>query len=278
MKRPIVACVIALLLASCTQTAASTSDATSATTTTSKATTSTATTIPALVNPPSGEKAVACDSKAVGASYGEKLTLEKCTETWAFGDTDRDSWNCPDDGCAQTRLFHLENSTWVNTATCRRSLPLTRYAMSCYIPNVGAATLAQLPPSDVACLMWPANTLLEYTTETGCTPTKADIIEQMNGACTGYFEAVEFPIEKCDHGRAVRIMQERLKRAGYSTNIDGYFGPSMAKAVYDFQGTAKLAQTGMIDKATWLALEPDQTSLPGSDMNNDDVVGPTELR
>lgn len=245
-----------------------------ATTTTVQATT----TIAPLVNPASGEKTIACDSKSISAVYGEKLRLEKCTPTWAFGDTDRDSWNCPDEGCTQTRLFHLENGKWVNTATCRRDLPLTRYAMSCYIPSVGAATLAQLPPSDVACLIWPANTLLKYTSETGCTPSKADIVAQMNGACTGYFAAIEFPIEKCDQGSAVRVMQERLKKAGFATNVDGYFGPSMAKAVYDFQGKQKLQQTGLIDEATWLAIEPNQSTLPGTDRNGDGVVDPSELR
>lgn len=150
--------------------------------------------------------------------------------------------------------------------------------MSCYIPNVGAATLAELPPSDVACLIWPANTLLKYTSETGCTPSKADIAAQMNGACTGYFSAVEFPVEKCDQGIAVRLMQERLKKLGFGTNIDGYFGPSMAKAVFDFQGQQKLTQTGMIDEATWIALEPNQSTLPGTDKNKDGVVDPGELR
>lgn len=236
------------------------------------------TTIASLLNPASGEKLVPCDSRTIGASYGEKLRLEKCTATWAYGDTDRDSWNCPDEGCAQTRLFKLEGEKWVNTATCQRNLPLTRYATSCYIPNVGAATLAQLPPSDVACLMWPANALLKYTSETGCTPSKADIAAQMNGTCDGYFAAVEFPIEKCDQGTAVRLMQERLKKAGFSTNVDGYFGPNMAKAVYDFQGKLQLPQTGMIDKATWLTIEPNQSSLPGTDRNNDGVVDPGELR
>ncbi len=237
----------------------------------------TTTTVAGLTNPPSGEKLIACDSKTIGASYGEKLKLERCTPTWAFGDTDRDTWNCPDSGCAQTRLFHLENDKWVNTATCRRTLPLTRYATSCYIPNVGAATLAQLPPGDVACLVWPANTFLKFTGETGCTPSKADIAAQMSGKCDGYNAAVEFPVEKCDSGRAVRLMQERLRKAGFSTSVDGYFGPSMAKAVYDFQGKSNLPQTGMIDKATWLALEPKQSSLPGSDTDNDGVVSPSEL-
>jgi hypothetical protein len=270
--------LVAIALSACSQSGASSSDTTFssplATTTTVVATTTSA----PLLNPASGEMAITCDSRTVSALYGEKVKLEKCTSSWAYGDTDRDSWNCPDTGCAHTRLFHLENNTWVNTASCQRTLPLTRYQMSCYIPNVGAATLAQLPPSDVACLIWPANTFLKYTAETGCTPSKTDIVAQMNGACTGYYDAVEFPIEKCDRGRAVRLMQERLKKAEYNTNVDGYFGPSMAKAVYDFQGTAKLQQTGMIDQATWLALEPNQSSLPGTDANADGVVGPNELK
>ena len=278
MKRLWGVALVAIALSACSQSGASSSDTTFssplATTTTVVATTTSA----PLLNPASGEMAITCDSRTVSALYGEKVKLEKCTSSWAYGDTDRDSWNCPDTGCAHTRLFHLENNTWVNTASCQRTLPLTRYQMSCYIPNVGAATLAQLPPSDVACLIWPANTFLKYTAETGCTPSKTDIVAQMNGACTGYYDAVEFPIEKCDRGRAVRLMQERLKKAGYNTNVDGYFGPSMAKAVYDFQGTAKLQQTGMIDQATWLALEPNQSSLPGTDANADGVVGPNELK
>ena len=278
MKRVVSVVLLALSITACSSTPDANSATTPApiiaTTTTMQSTT----TVAPLLNPASGETSVPCDSKAIGSSYGEKLRLEKCTATWAFGDTDRDSWNCPDAGCAQTRLFHLQDNKWVNTATCQRNLPLTRYAMSCYIPNVGAATLAQIPPSDVACLIWPANTLLKYTSETGCTPSKADITAQMNGACTGYFAAVEFPVEKCDSGTAVRLMQDRLKKAGFSTNVDGYFGPSMAKAVYDFQGKVKLPQTGMIDKATWIAVEPNQASLPGTDRNKDGVVDPGELR
>lgn len=278
MKRLIPACCAFLLVSACSSANPESSDSTPAPVIATTTTVMPTTTVAPLLNPASGEAAISCNSKSVSAVYGEKLRLEKCTPTWAFGDTDRDSWNCPDEGCAQTRLFHLENDKWINTATCRRDLPLTRYTMSCYIPNVGAATLAQLPPSDVACLIWPANTLLKYTSETGCTPSKADIAAQMSGACTGYFAAVEFPIEKCDQGPAVRVMQERLKKAGFSTNVDGYFGPSMAKAVYDFQGKQKLQQTGLIDKATWLAIEPNQAALPGKDRNNDGVVDPSELR
>ena len=240
--------------------------------------TTSTTTLPTFLNPASGEKEVACDNKAIGAAYGEKLRLEKCTTTWAFGDTDRDRWNCPEEGCQQTRLFHFDGAKWINTSTCQRSLPLTRFYMSCYIPNVGAATLKELPPSDVACIIWPANKSLKYVAETGCEPDLASTTSSLNEKCTGYFAASELPVEKCDQGKAVQLMQTRLRKAGYNTSVDGYYGPAMALAVYKFQKDKGLLKSGMIDVATWKALEPDQSTLPGIDANNDGIVSPNELR
>ena len=236
------------------------------------------TTVPTFLNPASGEKEIACDNKAISAIYGEKLRLEKCTTTWAFGDTDRDKWNCPDDGCAQTRLFHLEGTKWVNTTTCQRSLPLTRFFMSCYIPNVGAATLKEIPPSDVACIIWPSNKALKYVAETGCDADLASITASLNEKCTGYFAASELPVEKCDQGLAVQLMQSRLRKAGYNTSVDGYYGPAMALAVFKFQKEKGLLKSGSIDEATWKALEPDQSTLPGTDANGDGTISPNELR
>ena len=236
------------------------------------------TTVPTFLNPASGEKEIACDNKAISASYGEKLLLEKCTATWAFGDTDRDRWNCPDDGCTQTRLFQLQGTKWVNTTTCQRSLPLTRFFMSCYVPNVGAATLKEIPPSDVACIIWPANKALKYVAETGCEADLASVTASLNEKCTGYFAASELPVEKCDQGLAVKLMQARLRTAGYNTSVDGYFGPAMALAIFKFQKDKGLLKSGTIDIATWKALEPDQSKLPGIDANGDGVISPNELR
>jgi hypothetical protein len=236
------------------------------------------TTLPTFLNPASGEKEITCDNKAIGAIYGEKLRLEKCTVTWAFGDSDRDRWNCPDEGCPQTRLFHLVGAKWVNTTTCQRSLPLTRFFMSCYIPNVGAATLKELPPSDVACIIWPANKSLKYVAETGCEADLSSITASLNEKCTAYFAASELPVEKCDHGLAVQLMQSRLRKAGYNTSVDGYYGPAMALAVYKFQKDKGLLKSGTIDEATWKALEPDQSALPGTDSNADGLISPNELR
>ena len=174
MKRLLAVLLIAGL-ASCggaTSSTDSTVAVIAATTTVPLATT---TTLPALSNPPSGEKSITCNNKAIGAIYGEKLRLEYCTDTWAMGDTDVDTWNCPKTGCEQTRLYHLADGKWSTTAICRRDKPLTQYALNCYIPNAGPATLAEIPPSDVACQIWITNRALKYVEETGCTPSTADI-------------------------------------------------------------------------------------------------------
>ena len=215
------------------------------------------TTVAEKFNPPSGETLVDCDNKAIGANYGEKLKLEYCTATWAIGDTDNDTWNCPKTGCKQTRLYHLVDNKWSTTAICHRDQPLTRYAISCYIPNAGGATLAEIPPSDVACAIWVTNRDLAYVEETGCTASKADIDASLRGECSGYFTAVSLPLEKCDQGAAVTKAQKLLRSAGYAVSVDGYFGPAMAVAVYKFQGEKSLTQMGIINEATWKALTPD---------------------
>jgi hypothetical protein len=252
---------IALLILTACGGSSSSSDAAAGAPSTSTVVTVTSTTVPAIFNPASGEKAVECDNKAVGASYGEKVKLEFCTETWAMGDTDQDTWNCPKEGCAQTRLYHLVDAKWTSPAICRRDKPLTQFALSCYVPNAGPATLAEIPPKDVACIIWQANKSLTYVAETGCTPSKAEINASLSTECTGYFAAVSLPLEKCDTGSAVTVMQKQLRAAGYSVSVDGYFGPALAKAVYAFQGEKSLQQLGIIDSATWDALSP--KAFPG---------------
>jgi peptidoglycan hydrolase-like protein with peptidoglycan-binding domain len=114
--------------------------------------------------------------------------------------------------------------------------------------------LAEIPPRDVACIIWQANKSLTFVEETGCTPSKAEINASLSTECTGYFAAVSLPLEKCDTGGAVTVMQKQLRAAGYTVSVDGYFGPAMAKAVYAFQGKKSLQQLGIIDSATWNAL------------------------
>lgn len=270
--------ILSIALASCGSATSSNTDQTTEppapTTSTPVATT---TTVAAKFNPPSGESRIDCDKTGMSASFGEKLRPEACTATWAMGDTDRDSWNCPKTGCEQTRLYRLVDNKWTSPVICARNQPLTRYALSCYVPNAGPATLSDIPPRDVACIIWATNRMLRYAAETGCTPSQTDINASLSGKCESYTVAAVLPIEKCDSGAAVRLMQARLKAAGLNSSIDGFFGSMMAKNVYSFQQSRKIMATGVIDAATWLALQPDQSMLPGKDRNGDGLVTPDEF-
>ena len=269
MKRLIPLLVVVLAACSAGTTSGDVSSSTTPTSTTSS--------VLPVFNPPSGEQKIECDSKAIEATFGEKLRLEACTPTWAVGDTDRDSWNCPTEGCVHTRLYHLENSSWTTTAMCDRRYPLTRYASSCYVPNVGLATIDLIPPSDVACLIWATNALLRFISETDCTPSKESIEVELKAPCTGYFMPQQLPMQKCAQGEAVRLVQQALKSLGYKTNVDGYFGSALAAQVFQYQGSINVLQTSLIDEETWRALFPDQSLLPGTDRNNDGLVTPNEF-
>jgi len=51
------------------------------------------------------------------------------------------------------------------------------------------------------------------------------------------------------HGLAVRVLQEKL-----GAQVDGAFGPKTESAVRQFQLTAGLPTTGIVDGTTWRAL------------------------
>jgi len=214
-----------------------------------------ATTLHQLV-PASGELEIPCDAKAISASYGEKVKVEKCTATWAVGDTDRDSWQCGDEGCRQTRLYRLTNNKWSDTATCLRELPLTRYASSCFAPNVGLATIDLIPPQDVACILWPTNSDAKYVKETQCPLAESKVLKSFEKKCEGFFEKTTLPLEKCHQGALVQQALTKLQQLKYVRNVDIYFGPEMARAVFEFQTDNNLARTGILDDETWNLLNP----------------------
>ncbi len=87
----------------------------------------------------------------------------------------------------------------------------------------------------------------------------------------------QLPMQKCAQGEAVRLVQQALKSLGYKTNVDGYFGSVLAAQVFQYQGSINVLQTSLIDEATWRALFPDQSLLPGTDRNNDGLVTPNEF-
>jgi hypothetical protein len=231
-----------------------------ATTTSSTQTTSniapTTTTTPLQLVPATGETEVPCDAQAISQSYGEKVNVEKCTTTWAVGDTDRDSWQCGDQGCRQTRLYRFTNNKWTDTATCLRELPLTRFASSCFVPNVGLATIDLIPPQDVACILWPTNSLPKFVKETQCDVNENEVLKSFHTRCEGFFEKTTLPLEKCHQGALVQQALTKLQQLKYVRNVDIYFGPEMAHAVFEFQTDNNLARTGILDDETWNLLNP----------------------
>ena len=214
----------------------------------------TTTTVQTSLNPPSGETEVTCDARALSASYGERVKPEKCTSTWAIGDTDRDTWQCGKGGCPQTRIYHYTNNKWINTATCDRRIPLTRFASSCYVPDVGLATADLVPPQDVACIVWAANALPRYVKETGCPLSRDAVLDSLKETCPETFDITQIPIEKCDRGEVVKQLQTRLRELNFNVSASGFYGPDSARAVFTFQEGKGLLATAIVDEETWKAL------------------------
>ena len=217
-----------------------------------------------------------CDAKALRSAFNTKMKLNLCTATWATGNTDRDTWNCPKAGCRQISLFHLTD-TWRKTVVCDATQPLTYWKGSCYREDMTSVQATDVPPPSIQCKIWPANTDFNFITVTGCDATKDVIAAATTGECTHWSENFILPLVKCDSGKGVKLAQGVLKAAGYAVQVDGYFGPGTAKAVYAFQKKQNIKQTGMIDLPTWQTLFPSNTGLSGKDSNGDGTITPDEL-
>lgn len=223
------------------------------------------------------EPVVDCDNNVFRETFGEKMRMNLCTENWAVGNSDRDTWNCPDEGCRQVRIYRRDNGTWRATATCDTQYPLTIWKASCFRPDLEPVTAADIPSPAVQCRIWPANVQLRNVSETGCEPPQSVIDEATRGKCTRWTENLRLPLEKCDSGRAVRVLQKRLVALGYDVDVDGYLGPGGVAAIMDFQRKNSIFATGLVDLATWRALFPSNEGLRGTDTNGDGVVTPDEL-
>ena len=266
---------VALLACSSQDVNPSTEDTASAATEAPSTTTQVATTVAAE---PTGadEELVTCDTAAFRAAFNTKMVMDKCTATWAVGNTDRDTWNCPDAGCRQVNLYHL-SGTWTKTAVCDTTQPLTYWKGSCYHEDMTPVLATDIPPASIQCRIWRANTSVNHIGITGCALTKDVIAELTTGKCTGWTQNAVLPLVKCDTGQGVKAAQRALRKAGMSTDIDGFFGPGTARAVHDWQKKNGITATGVIDLASWKALFPGNAGLSGKDANNDGVITPDEL-
>lgn len=222
------------------------------------------------------EPVVECDVKAFRTAFNTKMVMDACTTTWAVGNTDRDTWNCPDAGCRQVSVYHL-SGTWTKTAVCDTTQPLTYWKGSCYHEDMSPVQEADIPPPSIQCKLWPANTQVTYLQDTGCEITRDIVASMMSGKCDHWTQSPNLPLVKCDSGAGVRAAQTALRRAGFPNSVDGFFGPGTAKAVFDYQTKNGITPTSMIDIDTWKSLFPGNAGLKGKDANNDGIITPDEF-
>ncbi|MFM8601129.1 MAG: peptidoglycan-binding domain-containing protein [Actinomycetota bacterium] len=223
------------------------------------------------------EPVTECDAEGLRAAFKSKMVLGTCTENWAVGNLDRDTWNCPDAGCRQVKLFRRDAGTWTATATCDTTLPLTLWRVSCFRADLQPMATADVPSLAVQCRIWPANVALRNVAETGCTPPESVVNEALRGECDRWVDNFKLPLEKCDSGSAVRVLQKALKAKGHDVDVDGYFGTGTVRAVMDVQTKNSLLKTGLVDIGTWKAIFPGNAGLKGTDSNGDGVISAEEL-
>ena len=285
MKRALLVVICSMGLLACgttSDTASSVSDSTvadsTATTNAAVDTTSTVATTTTIAVSTVDEKVVECDEDTIGADMKTKVKMEKCTENFGIGNTDKNTWNCPDDGCREASLFKRVNGKWSTNTTCRKDQPMVKPMRLCYRTDKAAvATDEDLFPPKIACNLWDANSELRFVTYTGCEPSAEAIKTSLTRKCQGEWVQNEYlPFETCDSGTMVKRAQKVMKAAGLTTELDGFYGSDNAKQIAAFQEENGLRKTGMLDIETWkklIAVSP----VKGSDRDGDGVITPDEM-
>lgn len=128
-------------------------------------------------------------------------------------------------------------------------------------------------------LVSPAVAPTTTTTTTIVVPTTTTVVPTTTApACADYTPAPdEYPLQLCQSGGAVTNVQIVLSEAGYSVDIDGYFGPGTERAVRQFQTDRGLEVDGLVGPDTWAALFGAPDFDPALDVNGNGVLDPWEI-
>ena len=281
MKRALLAfaCVVSLTACS-TSTSDSATTSVDSTVVTDSVDTSTTSTIAQTTTTLSSvdEKVIECDEDVIGADMKTKVKMERCTENFGIGNTDKNTWNCPDDGCREAALFKRVNGKWGTNTMCRKDQPMVTPMRLCYRTDKAAvATEDDVFPPKIACALWDANSALRFVSITGCEPSAEAIKESLTKKCQGEWVRNEYlPFETCDSGPMVKHAQKAMQAAGLTTELDGFYGSDNAKQIAGFQEKNGLRKTGMLDIDTWkklVAVAP----VKGTDRDGDGVITPDEM-
>lgn len=128
----------------------------------------------------------------------------------------------------------------------------------------------------------PATTAAAGTTDaTGDTTagTESDEPAESGPTTTGpeceFVENASYPLERCNTGPAIAVLQQSLQAAGFTEIlVDGFFGDETLFAVRSFQEDEGLTVDGLVDAETWAALDPQGV---GNDDNDNGVIDPNEV-
>lgn len=94
------------------------------------------------------------------------------------------------------------------------------------------------------------------------------------GPTCEFTENSDYPLERCDTGPAVAVLQQTLQIEGFQIGVDGLFGDETLYAVRAFQEEGGMTVDGIVGEATWTALDPQNV---GSDDDGNGVVDPDEV-
>lgn len=73
---------------------------------------------------------------------------------------------------------------------------------------------------------------------------------------TGQLAMASPTLQEGSHGHDVLLLQKKLQSVGYSiSSVDGVFGEETERAVAEFQRDNKIRITGIVNNATWRALQ-----------------------
>lgn len=96
------------------------------------------------------------------------------------------------------------------------------------------------------------------------------------GPVCEYVENASFPLERCNMGPPIVVLQALLQAAQYEiTVVDGHFGDETLFAVRAFQEDEGLTVDGVVGAETWAALEVPDTF--GNDDNGNGSIEPNEV-
>lgn len=113
------------------------------------------------------------------------------------------------------------------------------------------------------------------TTEGASDGSTADVGPTTTGPACEFEENTSLPLERCDMGPAVAVVQSILQAGGFEVGIDGNFGDQTLYAVRAFQEAEGLKVDGIVGVQTWSELGIDEQF--GTDANGDGVIAPDEL-